>query len=62
MASSFALADDERSHSILAIDKVVNRKEIKGEIGKLLSILLKKNSELNSEVVNETSKNIESLT
>ena len=44
------------------IDKVVHRKEIKGEIGKLLSILLKKDSEVDSEDSNETSDNIESIT
>ena len=41
------------------IDKVVNRKDLSNEIGKLLEILLKKNSDVNSELSNETSTNIE---
>jgi len=60
LSPDFQTAEFVEKHGF--IDKVVNRKEIKGEIGKLLSILLKKNSELNSEVVNETSENIEPLT
>ena len=44
------------------IDRVVNRKDLTNEIGKLLEILLKKNSEVNSELSNETSKNIEQST
>ena len=42
------------------IDRVVERKDLKDQIGTLLSILLKKNSEVNSEINNETSEpNIE---
>jgi len=37
-------------------DRIVHRKDIKEEIGKILSILLKKNSEVNSENLNETSE------
>ena len=44
------------------VDRVVQRKDLKKEIGALLSILLKKDSEVNSEDSNETSENIESLT
>ena len=44
------------------VDRVVHRKDIQKEIGNLLSILLKKNSEVNSDNLNETSENIESLT
>ena len=40
----------------------VNRKNLSNEIGKLLEILLKKNSEVDSELSNETSKNIEQPT
>ena len=40
------------------VDKVVNRKDLVNEVGKLLEILLKKNSEVNSELSNETSTNI----
>jgi hypothetical protein len=41
---------------------VVNRKDLVNEVGKLLEILLKKNSEVNSELSNETSTNIEQPT
>ena len=44
------------------VDRVVQRKDLKKEIGDLLSILLKKDSDVNSESLNETSKNIEPLT
>jgi len=44
------------------VDRITHRKDIKEEIGKILSILLKKNSEVNSENLNETSDNIEPLT
>ena len=44
------------------VDRVVHRKDIQKEIGNLLSILLKKNSEVDSDNLNETSDNIESIT
>ena len=44
------------------IDKVVHRREIKDQISMLLSILLKKNSDVNSKISNESSENIESIT
>ena len=44
------------------VDRIVNRKDIQKEIGALLSILLKKNSEVNSNNLNETSEDIETLT
>ena len=44
------------------VDKVVHRKDLKDQIGLLLSILLKKNSEVNSSNLNETSDDIESIT
>jgi len=44
------------------VDRITHRKDIKEEVGKILSILLKKNSEVNSENLNETSDNIEPLT
>jgi acetyl-CoA carboxylase carboxyl transferase subunit beta len=43
------------------VDLIVERKEIREKIGTLLSILLKKNSAINSEV-NETSENNSTLT
>ena len=44
------------------VDKVVHRKDLKNQIGTLLSILLKKNTDANSEIVNETSENTEPAT
>ena len=44
------------------VDKVVHRKDLKNQIGTLLSILLKKNSDANSEIVNETSENNKPVT
>ena len=38
------------------VDKVVHRKDVPNEIGKLLEILLKKNSDVHSESLNETSE------
>ena len=44
------------------VDRVVQRKDIKKEISTLLSILLKRETELNSEKLNDSSDNIEPLT
>ena len=44
------------------VDKVVHRKDLKDQIGLLLSILLKKNSEVKSEISNETSEDISQIT
>ena len=44
------------------VDKVVHRKDLKDQISLLLSILLKKNSDISSELKNDTSENIKSLT
>ena len=44
------------------VDKVVYRKDLKDQIGLLLSILLKKNSEVKSEISNETSEDISPIT
>ena len=41
------------------VDKVINRKDLKDQIGLLLSILLKKNSKVKSEISNEASENSE---
>ncbi len=38
------------------VDLIVQRKDLKDKIGLLLSILLKKNSDINSELLDETSK------
>ena len=44
------------------VDKVVSRKDLKDQIGLILSILLKKNSEVKSEISNETSEDISPIT
>tara|TARA_B100001123_G_scaffold238757_1_gene267354 strand:- start:1161 stop:1577 length:417 start_codon:yes stop_codon:yes gene_type:complete len=44
------------------VDRVIHRKDVKKQISGILSILLKKNSEVNLKNLNETSKNIETLT
>ena len=44
------------------VDKVVHRNDLKNSIKNILSILLKKDSNVNSEEVNETSVNIKTLT
>ena len=44
------------------VDRVVDRKDLRKEIGNLLEILLKKNSEIHSELSNETSRDIEPAT
>ena len=60
------LPDDFQSVEFLQkhgfIDKVVHRKELGHEIGNLLSILLKKNTEVNLNLENETSDNFEKIT
>jgi acetyl-CoA carboxylase carboxyl transferase subunit beta len=60
LPADFQTAEFVEKHGF--VDKVVNRKDLRDEIGKLLSILLKKNSEVNSNISNETSENIETAT
>ena len=60
LSADFQTAEFVEKHGF--VDRVVQRKDIKKEIGALLSILLKKDSDVNSESLNETSKNIEPLT
>ena len=60
LSSDFQTAEFVEKHGF--VDKVVNRKDLTNEIAKLLEILLKKNSEVNSELLNETSTNIEQPT
>jgi acetyl-CoA carboxylase carboxyl transferase subunit beta len=53
----------QRSKKVLEsgfIDKIIERKDLALEIGTLLSILLKRNSAINSEQ-DETSENTQSL-
>ena len=44
------------------VDRIIQRKDIRKEIGNILSILLKKKSGVNSESLNESSENIEPFT
>ena len=60
LPNDFQTAEYLEKHGF--IDKIVNRKELRAEIVNLLSILLKKQSAVNSEINDETSKNIESIT
>ena len=57
LSPDFQTAELVEKHGF--VDKVVNRKDLTNEVGKLLEILLKKNSEVNSGLSNETSTNIE---
>ncbi len=60
LSPDFQTAEFVEKHGF--VDRVVLRKDLHKEISSLLSILLKKNSEVNSGNLNETSENIESLT
>ena len=60
LSQDFQTAEFVEKHGF--VDKVVHRKDLKDQIGLLLSILLKKNSEVKSEIPNETSENIEKIT
>ena len=60
LPTDFQTAEFVEKHGF--VDKVVHRKDLQKEISNLLSILLKKNSEVNSEDLNETSENLKTLT
>ena len=60
LSPDFQTAEFVEKHGF--VDKVVKRKDLTNEVGKLLEILLKKNSEVNSGLSNETSSNIEQTT
>ena len=60
LSPDFQTAEFVEKHGF--VDKVVHRKELRENISKLLSILLKKNSEVHSNLSNETSENIETAT
>ena len=60
LSADFQTAEFVEKHGF--VDKVVHRKDLKDQIGLLLSILLKKNSEVKSEISNETSEDIEPIT
>ena len=53
LPQDFQTAEFVKKHGF--VDSVIHRKDLKDQIGTLLSILLKKNSEVNSEE-NETSE------
>jgi acetyl-CoA carboxylase carboxyl transferase subunit beta len=55
LSQDFQTAEFVEKHGF--VDKVLNRKDLTNEIGKLLEILLKKNSDINSELSNENSTN-----
>jgi len=60
LSPDFQTAEFVEKHGF--VDRVVHRKDLQKEISSLLSILLKKNSEVNSEDSNETSDNLKTLT
>ena len=60
LSPDFQTAEFVEKHGF--VDLVVHRKDLKDQIGTLLSILLKKNSDVNSEITNETPENIASIT
>ena len=57
LSPDFQTAEFVEKHGF--VDKVVDRKDLRKEIGNLLEILLKKNSEVHSELSNETTKDVE---
>ncbi len=60
LSPDFQTAEFVEKHGF--VDKVVHRKNLKDQISLLLSILLKKNSEVKSEISNETSEDISPIT
>ncbi len=60
LSSDFQTAEFVEKHGF--VDKVVHRKDLNDQISLILSILLKKNSEVKSELINETSEIIEPFT
>jgi len=54
LSQDFQTAEFVEKHGF--VDKVINRKDLSKEIGGLLDILLKKNSEVKSDNLNETSE------
>ena len=59
LPNDFQTAEYLEKHGF--IDKIVNRKDLGQEISKLLSILLKKNSEVKIEITNETSEDFKKI-
>ena len=60
LSADFQTSEFVEKHGF--VDRVIQRKDLKKEISTLLSILLKRETELNSEKLNDSSDNIEPLT
>ena len=60
LSADFQTSEFVEKHGF--VDRVIQRKDIKKEISTLLSILLKRETELNSEKLNDSPDNIEPLT
>ena len=60
LSSDFQTSEFCEKHGF--VDRIVHRKDIRRDISNILSILLKKQSEVNSENLNETSENIKPFT
>ena len=60
LSADFQTSEFVEKHGF--VDRVIQRKDIRKEISTLLSILLKRETELNSEKLNDSSDNIEPLT
>ena len=60
LSPDFQTAEFVEKHGF--VDRVVQRKDLQKEMGTILSILLKKNSDVNSNNLDETSENIEPFT
>ena len=60
LPNDFQTAEFLEKHGF--IDRVILRKDLKKEISTILSILLKRQSGVNSENLNETSENIDPFT
>ena len=54
LSSDFQTAEFVEKHGF--VDRVIQRKDLQEEIGKLLSILLRKNSDIHLENLNENSE------
>ena len=60
LSPDFQTAEFVEKHGF--VDRVIDRKDLRKEIANLLEILLKKNSEVHSELSNETTKDVEPAT
>jgi acetyl-CoA carboxylase carboxyl transferase subunit beta len=60
LSSDFQTAEFVEKHGF--VDRVIDRKDLRKEIVNLLEILLKRNSEVHSELSNETTRDVEPAT